>query len=119
MDGYLDNNKTCTGFVGTDKVNVRLVVRDIEALDCGSVRARIEGDRVSRGGGQARGQEDCEFGLHGEVYLSNECIPDENRQKATIYARVLRTPYSAESVQTTILVSINNHNDHLQLQIRD
>lgn len=32
--GNLDNNKTRTSVGGTDKVNVRLVVRDIEALDC-------------------------------------------------------------------------------------
>ena len=65
-EGYLDNDKTRTGCIGTGKVNVLLVVRDIEALDGGGcVRARIEGDRVSCGGGsgQANGQ-DGVVGLH-------------------------------------------------------
>ena len=65
----LDNHKTRTGGVGTGKVNILLVVRDVEALDGGCVRARVE-DRVSRG--QAKGQEDGGFGFHGECLLQNE-----------------------------------------------
>lgn len=65
----LDNHKTRTGGVGTGKVNILLVVRDVEALDGGCVRARVE-DRVSRG--QAKGQEDGGFGFHGEYLLQNE-----------------------------------------------
>lgn len=71
----LDNHKTRTGGVGTGKVNVLLVVRDVEALDGGCVCARVE-DRVSRG--QAKGQEDGGFGFHGECLLQNE-LSDEDK----------------------------------------